>query len=333
MTNVARMPSSNSSIREPVDVIAAVPVAYAFVAKRFMTVAEWISVTDNPRQRDTEKHAAKAKKSHLSVLDPAHALVSMAELPDGRRFKLDGHTRCLLWQRGELAMPDELIVDVWRCADEAAVKALYSRFDAATAAETAADRLRGAANEHDIEFKSPMLRDGNYGTAIKRVFQIGWSHSESRWSSLDYVYDAVKTFKRELQALDEINPNATRFSSGVIAAALVTLKRYGPKAEPFWRAYAENAGTKDGAVMDGVQALSEAVGGAKRIKATSGIYLQAQIMYAAFAAFEGWLKDRPFSVSRRLNSMPAANARLYIRAAAHAKNPWVYVDALGKKGA
>jgi hypothetical protein len=319
MSNIARMAFGEST--KPV-VTGMADAPYALIGRKTMSVAEWISIQDNPRQRDTEKHAARAKKLHLRKSDPIHAMVGMAELPSGERYKLDGHTRSLLWQRGELAAPDELVVDIWWCRDEAAVKALYSRFDGQTAAETAVDRLRGAANEHEIAFKTPMLRDGNFGTAIKRIYLIGWSHKQDQWTSLDFVYDAVKTFKRELMALDDLNPQPARFTSGVIAAALVTLKRYGENAVPFWRAYSENAGLKDGPTMDGVQALSESVLSGKQIKKSSGIYLQAQIMYSAFTAYEGWKSDRPFSTSRKLRVMPAQSARLYIRAAAQAKNTW-----------
>ena len=67
---------------------------------RKMTVAEWIKVEDNPIQRDTEHHAAKAK--HLLTPLPSHAFVFACELPNGKLIKLDGHTRALLWQRGQV---------------------------------------------------------------------------------------------------------------------------------------------------------------------------------------------------------------------------------------
>ena len=63
-----------------------------------MSVDEWIKVKANPRQRDTEKHAAKAK--HLLTPSPDHAHVSAARLPNETLVKLDGHTRALLWKRG-----------------------------------------------------------------------------------------------------------------------------------------------------------------------------------------------------------------------------------------
>ena len=93
-----------------------------------MTAAEWAAVADNPRQRDTVSRASKAK--HLDVLEPTHTIVSIAELPDGKRFKLDGHTRAYKWQADpKLAPPFPLDVRVYVVADLAEVKRLYMHFE------------------------------------------------------------------------------------------------------------------------------------------------------------------------------------------------------------
>src|SRR4029077_6653573 len=76
-----------------------------------MSVADWIQVAPNPRQRDTEKHARKAK--HLMTPQPTHRRVSMAMTPDGRKWKLDGHTRALLWSRNQVERPESLNVSVF----------------------------------------------------------------------------------------------------------------------------------------------------------------------------------------------------------------------------
>ncbi len=68
-----------------------------------MLVEDWIKVTPNPIQRDTEKHAAKAK--HLLTPHPTHSVVHAAELPNGKLIKLDGHTRALIWKRKDVVPP------------------------------------------------------------------------------------------------------------------------------------------------------------------------------------------------------------------------------------
>jgi hypothetical protein len=49
------------------------------------------------------------------------------------------------------------------------------------------------------------------------------------------------------------------FPPGVIMGVLITLKRDPAPAVEFWKLYAAEKGLKDGATMDPVQALSEAV--------------------------------------------------------------------------
>lgn len=62
-----------------------------------MSLHQWLQVPDNPRQRDTIRHATKAAKDHLSEPSLTHLEVSAAELPNGELLKLDGHTRSYLW--------------------------------------------------------------------------------------------------------------------------------------------------------------------------------------------------------------------------------------------
>src|SRR5260370_461566 len=60
-----------------------------------LTVAEWLEIPDNPRQRDTERHLQRAK--HLMTPAPTHRRVAMAQATtDDRRWKLDGHTRAII---------------------------------------------------------------------------------------------------------------------------------------------------------------------------------------------------------------------------------------------
>lgn len=82
-----------------------------------MLVEDWIAVDANPIQRDTERHAAKAK--HLRVFHPTHSVVSAAELPSGKLIKLDGHTRALMWRRKEIPAPTQVTVVCYQVKDKA----------------------------------------------------------------------------------------------------------------------------------------------------------------------------------------------------------------------
>ena len=89
-----------------------------------MKIEEWIHVPDNPVQRNTEEHARRAR--HLFNPSPTHAVAAMAELPDGQRFKLDGHTRAYLWARGDVAPPPVMYIDLYECETQGEVEASFA---------------------------------------------------------------------------------------------------------------------------------------------------------------------------------------------------------------
>lgn len=134
-----------------------------------MSVSTFSNIADNPRQRDTVRHARKAKK-YLSSPSDSHRLVSIAELPNGNRFKLDGHTRCYLWGEGIVDPPSgKLKAVIYTCRNMDDVKKLYVQFDNQMATEGTSDRLSGACREHGIELKSNLLKTFDFAQALRCV--------------------------------------------------------------------------------------------------------------------------------------------------------------------
>lgn len=262
---------------------------YRYLQRVEMSVAQWATVQDNPRQRDTELHAKKAK--HLRTYDPIHRFVSMARLPSGELFKLDGHTRSLIWSRGEVVAPGTVVVDVFACDTIQSVQELYSKIDSQSAVETGADKLNGAARQHGLQFESVMLKGGRYGTAVKRLYMLT-AKNWTPWSDAQFIYDAVGFWVPELRLLDKVNPHRSAFTAGVTMAALATFKRRGTLASKFWTAYSQDKGTRDSQHMDGVQALREAVVNVK-LKAAGrsldgGYNQQASLLGKGILAFEAY---------------------------------------------
>ncbi|NEU14633.1 hypothetical protein G3T14_21350 [Methylobacterium sp. BTF04] len=273
---------------------------YRHVGRIEMSITEWSSVADNPRQRDTELHARKAK--HLKEYDPIHRFVSMAVLPDGRRIKLDGHTRVFLWSRGEALGPQTVFVEVYSCRDAASAEALYSKFDSQAAVETGADKVAGAARRHGLEFKTGMLRAGRYGSAVKRLYAYSTKTWNASWQDHDFVYDAVGHYAKELRLLDLTEPSPSQFPSGIVMAALATMKRRGEAALPFWKEYAVGGGTKVGSTMDGVQALIDAVVKAKQAArgkgSDGGAGQQLALLGKGILTFEAKRASQPYKVGK-----------------------------------
>lgn len=216
-----------------------------------MTVDQWLAVADNPRQRDTERHALKAR--HLDSLSPTHAFVSAAKLPDGSLVKLDGHTRALKWRRGELARPPRLEVAIIEVRNVEEAKELYTHFDNKAALETAPDQVSGAFREMGFKPKSPLLAHGNISQAL-RICWVGFHGYSDRGRT---VYDQINEFAVEILELDDLCVKKRQASSGIVAAFLLTHRKHGPDVVQFWRKFFNNEGYKADGEMDCVQGLIE----------------------------------------------------------------------------
>lgn len=217
-----------------------------------MSVDEWIFVSDCPIQRDTERHALAAKKKHLSKTSLTHANVSAAKLPGGEVYKLDGHTRAYLWRSGDLDPPSqELFVDMYYCDNMVEVEDLYQHFDNEGATENLRDRLYGAYRLQGFSPKSSLINNGGVSSALSIILGIQFQkHS---------IYSAIIPFIDAIKVIDAEDFPQRPFISPVLATMIVTVHKDGEKSLPFWRAYANDEGSKNGKEKDGVQALTELV--------------------------------------------------------------------------
>jgi hypothetical protein len=265
-----------------------------------MTVAEWIAVPDNPIQRDTEKHAAKAK--HLLTPLPIHKIVYAAELPDGKRLKLDGHTRALMWKRKQIPHPRNGVVEVnvvhVQSVDEAVQ--LYKTLDSKEALETITDKVSGAFNHLNFIPESGLLKRGNIANAVRmcwHVYQGKTIHTGGTVNGAARVqfdlYLGIHEFSNELFALDSFSLDGAMTTSGIVAAFILTNRKHSYKVLPFWRSVFANGGEKKDGKMDGVQALNELMLQRRgRQNGSSGV---ADICARAVMACEKWLEDEYFT--------------------------------------
>lgn len=243
-----------------------------------MTPAEWHAIPDNPHQRDTALHAQKAM--HLRVLHPVHRKVNMAVLPDGRRVKLDGHTRDYLWSRGEVQAPETLDVQVWLVASMEEAQRLYRTFDSRAALHTTRDDMFGASHALGFEHKSELLGSLMYVAAARVAYEELFGQIPARAIE---VMDLLRYWKPELDLLDQCKPSRRRFPTAITAAALITFRRHGANAIDFWSAFAINGGVKMADEMDAVQALEERLKSNQgRLLARRDVHHMVAIVLSAF---------------------------------------------------
>lgn len=281
-----------------------------------MLVADWIAVQDNPIQRDTEKHAARAK--HLKTFHPTHSVVHAAELPGGKLVKLDGHTRALLWKRKEIDAPHQLLVNVYPVDSMAAAEQLYKDFDSKDALETTRHKVEGAYNKHNFNPQSALLQTGNIVQGLRTAYAvvIGGSvktavsggaatrgpNGKDRRSDKQIatqaieVYSLINEFSYELHTLDAFMLRQGQITSGVIAAFIITSRKHGHKVNPFWQGVFAGEGSRVAGQMDGIQAVHELL---LFSKGKSGRQHNADICARCINAVEKWIKDEWMSVTPR----------------------------------
>ena len=165
-----------------------------------MTAQEFIDTPDNPRQRDTERHARKALHGHLSESSPTHKLVAVASVDGNVVCKLDGHTRAYLWEAGDLPLPDrgKVAAVVYACESIEEAAELYTHFDNQAAMEASSDRLFGACRETSLELTSSLLRPMNFSVALRLA-----NGERSGRKQTTTEYELVSKWSPELSNIDE----------------------------------------------------------------------------------------------------------------------------------
>lgn len=254
-----------------------------------MSVQEWIGIADNPRQRDTARHARKAAFRHLKTDSVTQRFVAAADL-HGELIKLDGHTRALLWKDQKLAAPDHVLATIYHVDNAEDVKELYTHFDNAYASENATDRVLGAYHEWGVPAKSSLLQEGGITAAFNVILHTGTSYK-----NLVTTYDLVGFFATELTIIDSFDLPKSKFPGGVIAGMLVTVRVYGEGAMDFYVRYAQNKGNKIEQERDGVMALTDIVRDDQSRRSNRDRLSRTTTFMKTLAAFEADREQRLFT--------------------------------------
>jgi hypothetical protein len=294
--------AQNTSVSETKRTGEAAPgPGYETMGRTKMTLQQWIDLPDCPRQRDIKARIATA--THLDVFEPIHAEVAMAVLPDGRRFKLDGHTRAAKWAMNPAQAPVQVSATVYLCDSLEVIKTLYTRMDNKVTVETARQQVSGLARYQAIGFRSRMMESGSYGNALKALYAYARAPKPRGMTDEIFLDQAIAAYRNELILLDTIMPTSTVFVAGTTMAALSTLSARGESALVFWRKFQAREGVKSGTAMDPVQALLEATLAAR--PTTPGRYketAQHTLFKRAVTAFCGWERKEVYIKGVKLMS-------------------------------
>jgi hypothetical protein len=194
-----------------------------------MAVDDWIALPNHPHQRNTLRHANAAHLKFAQRADGAvadHLRHVVAACLEGTYYKVDGHTRAHLWEKGKLPRPAHLHVTIYPVASRAELDNLYKIFDSAGAAKRQNDEVYAGYRECGLQLRSSRLRHGLLSDALNIALRGATRTQQDRHRPAVDLFRAVATFENELALLDRIDPQPTPFYSGVVAAALIGLALY-----------------------------------------------------------------------------------------------------------
>jgi hypothetical protein len=203
-------------------------------------------------------------------------------------WKVDGHSRALLWTNGSLRRPDSVFATVFRCESRETLYDLYSTYDHPAAAETLFDRVSGAYYQHQLTLRSERLKNGTIGEALHIAWR-GAARAIDKGSDEDDmdIYNVVGFFAPELSLLDSVNPQNDVFQTGIVAAALLCLA-LDPRLIGYFDQVSKHEGSKRLGMLDPVEALLHMIGELKSRRGAWGKAQQQELCAAALTGAFAW---------------------------------------------
>lgn len=245
------------------------------ITMKMMSPIEWSRVANNPAQRDTVSHAAKAIKNHLAIAIDTHRLVQAANVEGVGLVKLDGHTRSYLWDLKKLSPPELIACVIYDVGSISDAIALYKTIDQSGALETAKDKLSGAFYLCGIQPKSGAITQSGLTSALTLI----------AGKNID-IYEYSKKFKNQIIAIDNENFGKGKFVSGLLAAVIIGYIQRGPSCLEYFRNYNLGLGKKSGNIRDNVEALTEYIKDSRIKKKIGGAQNHADIAATALNGME-----------------------------------------------
>lgn len=215
---------------------------------------------------------------HLRELKPEHCEVAMAITKSGQLYKIDGHTRALMWKNGRLERPDNLLVRVFSALDKEEVKRIYDSFDSARAAKGGLDQVQSGMAEHNIVLQTPWLQKGQFPSILNLA-------AKSLGMGKLKLIEKVGAFKKELELFDSLTPTKSKFVVGIAAGTLIALRKHGAAALPFFENYEAGAGVFHHGKFDPVYGLKATLKEQRDAGNMGGIQVDTRFMMLTLANY------------------------------------------------
>ncbi|MGL5963321.1 MAG: hypothetical protein ACRCZ2_02835 [Fusobacteriaceae bacterium] len=191
--------------------------------------ADWVNEEAYPSYYANRDVNRRMNKDHLkgSIVTAGQCVVSCAEF-EGVRIKLDGHSRAEAWRRGQLEMPEELTLMVYKVESLSDMAHLYRSFNSASASETPIEYMYHLNKVAEFEPVSQFVK-GSWKYAYNIL---GFNKREG---------EALTHYKEELLVIDSWGLTSKRgntmLGAPTRAAMLKTLKIDRVMGEEFWMVF------------------------------------------------------------------------------------------------
>lgn len=269
-----------------------------------MTVQWLLKLPDHPRQRDTAKHAKKAKKHHLANPFATHSVVTVVRY-QGKWWKVDGHTRALLWKEGVLKQPHRVVAMRYECDTKEEFNQLYIAHNNKYATETNSDLAYGRLRELGLpKIQNTLASQAAYVARTLFRLQTGTEKFPDGMQ-----LDAMMMWLAQYRHFNNCVANKKRRKthSAFTVAEFMTHRKYGAEnSDEFWEKFHAHEGNRLDGESDAVDALlrvhdrRKAHGISRR--GARGSDNTIVLIGLALRYFEGYRKDqwykRPSSVLR-----------------------------------
>ena len=235
------------------------------------SLEEFLNLPEVPCQRNTEARLLKARK-YLKNVRPEHCIVHLVRLtkncevagklyPKGMLFRNDGNTRAMNWQEGGSDyLPQKLVAIIYEYEDLEEIRKAYDCFDSAEATEKNQQKIYGILTGfYDYAPVSEKLTQGQIISGMNKACHLikptEWNQTNVKGAEQLRDELAYWMINGSLQALDGLMNKKDRWCQPFIAAALLSLRHYGPKNQKLlqaWKLIEKGAADTTNSSWDGV---------------------------------------------------------------------------------
>lgn len=245
----------------------------AWDVKKWSALPVFFSQRNHKARMMMERH-----RSRFLQLKLPHLVVSAVCFPDGKVWKIDGHTRTEAWQTEGFPAPENVIVVIYHVQNSSEAREIYDMIDGRDSVKNGSDGIYSALREAKFSPISPLIASCEYNSPLNAVYGNAHKHFPKR--------EQVKRAIPALRVFDSIFPEKDKFRMPCFTAVLMTIELDGVAALPFWVAY-QKGRFDDGSKSNAPQIVARIV----EVKPEAGAGGMQKMAGEILSVYFAWKQD------------------------------------------